>query len=208
MTGRPVRRYGPDALLVDLPGPAAVPGYAAAVRASGVAAETVPGWASVLVRLAPGTDPGAAARLLGTLVATTADDGPSRDAGERTVEVDVVYDGPDLPAVAAFTGLAVEEVVARHSAVTYTVVLLGFSRGFPYLDGTPPPLDRVGRLATPRTRVPAGSLAVAAGQTGIYPADSPGGWHLLGRTDAVLFDPARTPPALLAPGDRVRLRPC
>jgi KipI family sensor histidine kinase inhibitor len=124
----------------------------------------------------------------------------------RLAEVPVRYDGEDLPAVADRLGLAVDEVVARHTAPTYTVACLGFSRGFPYLDGLDPVL-RLPRRDTPRPRVPAGSVAIAADQAGIYPLASPGGWHLLGRTDVPLFDVHRQPPALLAPGDRVRFVP-
>ena len=98
------------------------------------------------------------------------------------------------------------EVVTLHTQPVYTVVMLGFARGFPYLAGTHPALAQVPRLDTPRTRVPAGSVAIAAAQTGIYPTDSAGGWRLLGRTDVVLFDPHRWPPSPLAPGGRVRLR--
>jgi KipI family sensor histidine kinase inhibitor len=122
------------------------------------------------------------------------------------VEVAVRYDGEDLPDVAARLGLEVAEVIARHAAPTYTVACLGFSRGFPYLEGLDPAL-RLPRRDSPRPRVPAGAVAIAADQAGIYPQAMPGGWHVLGRTDAVLFDEAVQPPALLAPGDRVRFVP-
>lgn len=112
--------------------------------------------------------------------------------------------GPDLDEVARLTGLAAGEVVARLCAATLTVAFVGFSPGFPYLIGLPPELE-VPRLASPRPRVPAGSVAVAGPFAGIYPSATPGGWRLLGRTDAVLFDPAASPPARLGPGDRVRL---
>ncbi len=91
----------------------------------------------------------------------------------------------------------------RHTAVDYLVAFLGFTPGFPYLVGLDPALH-VPRRATPRTRVPAGSVGLAGSQTGVYPTASPGGWQLIGRTEAVLFDPDRDPPALLAPGDRLR----
>jgi KipI family sensor histidine kinase inhibitor len=123
-------------------------------------------------------------------------------AGE-TVEVPVRYDGEDLPEVARLTGLEADEVVRRHTAPEYTVAFLGFSPGFPYLVGLDPALQ-VPRRDTPRTAIPAGSVGLAGDQTGIYPAASPGGWQLIGRTDVALFDPARDPPALLAPGTRLR----
>jgi KipI family sensor histidine kinase inhibitor len=123
-------------------------------------------------------------------------------AGE-TVEIPVSYDGEDLPEVADLTGLGADEVVRRHTAPEYTVAFLGFSPGFPYLVGLDPALE-VPRRDTPRTSIPAGSVGLAGNQTGIYPTASPGGWQLIGRTEVTLFDPARDPPALLAPGTRLR----
>lgn len=121
-------------------------------------------------------------------------------------EIPVCYgggDGPDLGEVARRTGMSAAEVIALHSGADYMVAAVGFSPGFPYLMGLPDPL-RLPRLATPRMSVPAGSVAIAGGQAGIYPVASPGGWHLLGKTAVDLFDPHRTTPALLHPGDRVR----
>jgi KipI family sensor histidine kinase inhibitor len=118
-------------------------------------------------------------------------------------ELAVVYDGPDLEEVARLTGLSVEEVVARHTAATYVVGFLGFAPGFGYLLDLDPALY-VPRRHEPRTRVPGGTVGIAGPYSGVYPRESPGGWQLLGRTDAVLFDAAREPPALLAAGDRVR----
>ncbi|HSR28114.1 MAG TPA: 5-oxoprolinase subunit PxpB [Actinomycetes bacterium] len=123
-------------------------------------------------------------------------------AGE-TVEIPVSYDGEDLPEVSALTGLEADEVVRRHTAPEYTVAFLGFSPGFPYLVGLDPALE-VPRRDTPRTSIPAGSVGLAGNQTGIYPTASPGGWQLIGRTEVTLFEPARDPPALLAPGTRLR----
>jgi KipI family sensor histidine kinase inhibitor len=123
-------------------------------------------------------------------------------AGEA-VEIPVRYDGEDLPEVAGLTGLDAEEVVRRHTAPEYTVAFLGFSPGFPYLVGLDPALE-VPRRDTPRTSIPAGSVGLAGNQTGIYPTASPGGWQLIGRTEVVLFDPERDPPALLGPGSRLR----
>ena len=128
---------------------------------------------------------------------------PAEALAGDPVEVPVTYDGEDLDEVAHLTGLDAEEVVRRHTAPEYTVAFLGFSPGFPYLVGLDPAL-RVPRRDTPRTSIPAGSVGLAGDQTGIYPSASPGGWRLIGRTGLTLFDPARDPPALLAPGGRLR----
>ena len=128
---------------------------------------------------------------------------PAEAVAGETVEIPVRYDGEDLPEVAGLTGLEPEEVVRRHTAPEYTVAFLGFSPGFPYLVGLDPALE-VPRRDTPRTSIPAGSVGLAGNQTGIYPTATPGGWQLIGRTEVTLFDPARDPPALLAPGTRLR----
>lgn len=132
---------------------------------------------------------------------------PAQETVEpRIVEIPVCYGddyGPDLDALASHAKLATSGVIARHTAATYTVAMLGFAPGFPYLLGLDPALH-MPRRASPRTRVPAGSVAVGGAQTGIYPSELPGGWHLIGRTPAALFDARRDPPSLLMPGDRVR----
>ena len=125
------------------------------------------------------------------------------------VEIPVAYggdDGPDLAAVAAHTGLDSEAVVRLHTTTDHVVGMIGFAPGFPYLLGLPAALE-VPRRATPRTSVPAGSVAIAERQTGIYPRTSPGGWHVIGRTPRAMFDPRRDPPALLRAGDLVRFVP-
>jgi KipI family sensor histidine kinase inhibitor len=128
------------------------------------------------------------------------------DAASRLVRIPVVYDGADLAELSTATGLSVAELVERHAAPVYLAAFCGFSPGFAYLSGLDPAL-RLPRRSTPRTRVPAGSVAIADEFAGVYPAASPGGWHLLGRTDAVLWDLERDPPALLTPGTRVRFEP-
>lgn len=132
-------------------------------------------------------------------------DGPVMEARSivREHSFEVRYDGADLESVAAITGFGVEEVIHRHSNAVYTVAFLGFSRSFPYLAGLDPAII-VPRLATPRTSVPAGSVGMGAGYTGIYPMSSPGGWQLLGHSDAVLFDATNDPPSILTTGDLVR----
>ncbi|MEX1104934.1 MAG: allophanate hydrolase subunit 1 [Ilumatobacteraceae bacterium] len=122
------------------------------------------------------------------------------------VVIPVRYDGEDLAAVAAAVGATVDEVVDMHSGASYTVAFCGFLPGFAYLVGLPPSLH-LPRRSTPRPRVPVGSVAIAGEFTGVYPSASPGGWHLVGTTDAVLSDDARSEPALLAPGTPVRFDP-
>ncbi|MFF8954953.1 5-oxoprolinase subunit PxpB [Streptomyces sp. NPDC014894] len=123
-------------------------------------------------------------------------------AGEA-VEVPVRYDGPDLASVAALWGMTEDEVAAVHSAAEFRVAFCGFAPGFGYLIGLPERYA-VPRRATPRTSVPAGSVGLAGPYTGVYPRSSPGGWQLIGTTELELWDPARQPAALLAPGARVR----
>ena len=113
------------------------------------------------------------------------------------------YDGADLAEVAAMTGLDPAEVVRAHTSTLWRVAFGGFVPGFGYLVGGDPRLH-VPRRESPRTRVPAGSVALAGEFTGVYPRASPGGWQLIGTTDAVLWDPDRSPPAVLTPGTRVR----
>ncbi len=134
-------------------------------------------------------------------------DGPV--VGARTIEIPVRYggeDGPDLEAVAAACHLTTEDVCRRHVATEYTVCFVGFQPGFPYL-GLLDESIRLPRRSSPRPRVPPGSVAIAGEYTGIYPWTSPGGWHLIGRTDVTLFDVDARPPAMLEPGMRVRFVP-
>lgn len=129
-----------------------------------------------------------------------------RAVAVREWEIPVCYggaEGPDLEEVAKHTGKSVSEVISLHTGSCYTVAALGFSPGFPYLSGLPDCL-RVPRKSSPRGAVPAGSVAIAGGQAGIYPNASPAGWQVLGRTTVSLFDPAANPPALMRVGDRVR----
>ena len=124
----------------------------------------------------------------------------------RTVHIPVRYDGEDLGVVAERTGLATTEVIALHSEREYHVYVIGFVPGFAYLGELHPSLV-LPRRSEPRKRVPAGSVAVAEAQTGVYPFSTPGGWHLIGRTDVKMFDPSSTDPALLRVGDRVVFDP-
>lgn len=161
-----------------------------ALAAAGAPADDLAGW---LARQVESVAAGATGRAV---------------AAGREVVIPVCYGGefgPDLERVAAQAGLPAAEVVRRHAAAEYRVALVGFAPGFPYLLGLPPELATP-RHARPRTAVPAGSVAIAGAQTGIYPLASPGGWNLVGRTSFRLFDPGATPPAALQVGDRVRFR--
>ncbi|HVL91150.1 MAG TPA: carboxyltransferase domain-containing protein [Actinomycetota bacterium] len=195
------RWQGESAIVVRFDGPliranerARAAAAAAATREDVLAA--VPGARTVLAHLHDGADPAAVDAALRAA--------PPVAAGEiREHRIEVVYDGEDLVALGAERGLAPREIVALHTGATYTVAFLGFMPGFAYLLGLPEPLYAA-RLATPRTRVPAGAVAIAGVWAGVYPSASPGGWRLLGRTDASLFDASAVPPAMLAPGDVVR----
>ena len=123
------------------------------------------------------------------------------EAPARTIELHAIYDGPDLDDIARAIGASVDEVVRMHAAPTYVVETLGFAPGFAYLTGLDARLAMIERRVTPRSRVPAGALAIAGGYTAVYPFDSPGGWNLIGRVDERMFT-ARG--ALLSLGDRVR----
>lgn len=156
------------------------------------------------------TDYAAMVGVLEPLVAAARDTQPTRPAVDgigapttRDHVIPVRYDGADLEDVARRTGLSIDEVVARHSGRPYTVYFLGFVPGFAYLGDLDPALV-LPRRPEPRPRVPAGAVAIAGAQTAVYPYAIPGGWHLIGRTTAELFDPMRDPPATLASGDTVR----
>jgi 5-oxoprolinase (ATP-hydrolysing) subunit B len=192
---------GESAVLVEVEDLDAVLGLHAALAAAPPAGvvELVPAARTILV----GFDPGVISmRALRGALASVSPAGDVRSAGEL-VTVPVRYDGSDLDEVAALAGCPVEEVVRRHVAGAYVAAFCGFAPGFAYLDGLDPALH-VARRGTPRTRVPAGAVAIADRFSAVYPRESPGGWRLLGRTELTLFDPGREPPALLAPGTRVR----
>jgi KipI family sensor histidine kinase inhibitor len=195
---RPVelRAVGRHALLAEVADSAAARSLASFARAARVpAGEVVPGARTVLFDAV--TDGDALSRLLS---GWTPDAAP--DPGEL-VELAVTYDGEDLADVAARWGTDVDGVVARHGELEFVAAFCGFAPGFAYLAGLPED-HAVPRLDTPRPRVPAGAVGLAGSWCGVYPSASPGGWRLLGRTDAALWDPRRSEPALLAPGTRVR----
>lgn len=166
--------------------------------------DIIPADDSLLLVLRPGMQ--ASAELCAELAAPLDTGGTG---GGKLHEIAVEYGGdagPDLQVVAEQAGIDVATYVGLHVAVEYTVAFLGFQPGFPYLRGLPGPLH-ARRRPSPRTRVPAGSVAIGGTYTGIYPGQGPGGWQLIGRTAITLFDPERDSPALLMPGDRVRFVP-
>jgi KipI family sensor histidine kinase inhibitor len=184
--------YGPRARLVETDeDPLAL---AAALEGVAGVVDVVPAARTVLVTFAPDTDVAAAVDALSTREVLA-------DAGDQppAVEIPVVYDGADLAAVAAACDMTMRDVIDRHAAATYRCAFCGFAPGFGYLRGLDPALH-LPRLPTPRTRVPAGAVAIAAEFSAVYPSVSPGGWHLLGRTTATLWDVRREPPALIVPG--------
>jgi len=202
-----IRPFGEAALLVDT---------ASADRAQALTAElqldpipgvtaAIPGLQSLLVELDPlASDPEAVREAVMTRLAGVTE----RAVATRLRTIPVVYGGemgPDLGDVAALTGMSEGEVVDRHAAAELRVLFDGFAPGFAYLGDLPVEL-RVPRLDTPRTRTPAGSVAIAGPMSGVYPATLPGGWRVIGRTPVALFDPRRDPPAYVMPGDRVRFQ--
>jgi KipI family sensor histidine kinase inhibitor len=198
-----MRPCGDRAVLVELEGNRAAHTLSSLIRErfGDVVLDVVPGHSTVLITWAgEGLDP----RVADAVRAFTFDPAaPAHTAGRR-VTIDVTYDGPDLDEVARHTGLSVEEVVRRHRAAEYRVGFVGFAPGFGYLLGGDPALH-VPRRATPRERVPGGSVALAGEYCAVYPSASPGGWQLIGRTDQTMFDPAAARrPAVLEPGDTVR----
>ncbi len=196
-----LRQCGTDAVLVEVDSLDEVEAVRAAVRAANLpeVVELVPAARTVLIATRPG-GLGAVRRALDTVDLTH-----RVEALSQEVVIPVVYDGPDLELVAETAGTSPDEVVRLHTQATYSVAFCGFAPGFAYLTGLPEPL-RQPRLDSPRTKVPAGSVGVAGEFTAAYPRSTPGGWRLIGHTDAPLFDPRRDQPALLCPGDRVRFR--
>jgi len=168
--------------------------------------ETVPTFRSLLVHY----DPLAASRAdLERLIAALLDRDGGGATGARLWQIPVCYAGEfaaDLGEVARLTGHTPAEVIKLHSSVRYHVYMLGFLPGFPYMGDLPPELA-LPRRADPRLRVPAGSISIATTLTAIYPYQSPGGWHLIGATPIRFFEPARTPPSLLAAGDATLFDP-
>ncbi|MDT7708972.1 MAG: hypothetical protein QOG20_4579 [Pseudonocardiales bacterium] len=198
---RTVLATGDAAVLVEVAGLSEVLALAAALREAALPGvlDVVPAARTVLLITAPGTDLTALRRMV---LALPVEAGAGPPAGS-TVEIPVTYDGPDLEEVGRITGLGAEGVVEAHTATPWRVGFGGFAPGFAYLAGGDERLH-VARRDEPRTAVPPGSVGLAGEFSGVYPRASPGGWQLIGRTDAVLWDETREPPALLQPGAEVR----
>ena len=194
---------GPTAVVIEVHGTDQAIELSMWLRARELAGvtELVPAATTVLVQ----TSTAAALAGLDALVAEFEPTGRPGITGQL-VAIDTVYDGEDLDDVATAAGISVEAVVALHSEATYIAAFCGFVPGFAYLTGLAPQLQ-LPRRSSPRPRVPAGSVAIATSFTGVYPTASPGGWNLLGRTEATMWDDHRERPALVEPGDRVRFVP-
>ena len=206
-----IRTAGSSALLVCLDTPEHVTALYHDLQADPPEGfiEAIPAAETVMVVFDPSR---AAATTLGPRLRAAAErasmsaraiDDPSMRQNPVVVTIPVVYDGPDLHETARRVGFGVDEVVRRHVAGEYVVAFCGFAPGFAYLSGLDSALI-LPRRSLPRTRIPAGSVAVSDRYTCVYPHESPGGWHLLGRTSTVMWDLEREPPALLTPGTRVR----
>jgi len=197
--------YGDQALLLEFGSTDEVLAWAEALRRADLLGvlDIVPASRTVLVKLASARYREPTRQRVSKLRVDV--DAPTAPLDRADVVIDVVYDGEDLDEVARLTGMSPAEVVAAHTAAPMRVGFGGFAPGFGYLIGGDPRLH-VPRRAEPRTHVPAGAVGLAGEFSGVYPRVSPGGWQLIGRTDAVLWDVDRDPPALLTPGTRVQFR--
>lgn len=173
---------------------------AAALKKRRDVRQAIAGYASVTVHFDPDQTTHAA---LTTAIRRLASKRPPMSEPGRLHRIPVVYDGPDMEAVAAVLGLPAAMIAEIHTRPIYRVFLVGFVPGWGYLGPLPEELE-LPRREVPRTKVPAGSVAIAARQTGIYPLATPGGWHLIGRTSVKLFLPDSDPPCLFRAGDRVK----
>jgi KipI family sensor histidine kinase inhibitor len=203
-----VHDYGDQALLLELSGTAEVLAWVDAVRDADLpgVVDLVPAARTLLVRVDGPRYLESARQRLARLRVDAGSAAHDETAPLHTdAVIDVTYDGPDLDEVARLSGLSQADVVAAHTGTPVRVGFCGFAPGFGYLVGGDPRLH-MPRRAEPRTRVPAGSVALAGEFSGVYPRESPGGWQLIGRTDAVLWDVTRDPPALLTPGMWVQFR--
>ncbi|MGA7049773.1 MAG: allophanate hydrolase subunit 1 [Mycobacterium sp.] len=207
LIGNSVLDYGDNALMVQCGSTAEVLAWAAVLGGAAIpgVVDIVPGARTVLVVLDSPRHQGATRKRL-RMLRVNADSIPAAAADRRAdVVIDVVYDGPDLAEVASRTGLTTSQVIDAHSGTLWRVGFSGFAPGFAYLVDGDPRL-RVPRRSEPRTSVPAGSVALAGEFSAIYPRRSPGGWQLIGHTDAVLWDIERPTPALLTQGMWVQFR--
>lgn len=202
-----VRNYGDQALLLEFNSTAEVLAWTDTLRAAGLPGvlDIVPASRTILIKLAAPRYQIPTGQRLFKLHLEDSDSAEAGASHEPDVIIDVVYDGMDLDEVSTLTGLAPNEVIAAHTGSLWRVAFGGFTPGFAYLVGGDERLQ-VPRRSEPRTRVPAGSVALAGEFGGVYPRETPGGWQLIGRTDARLWDIEREQPALLTPGMCVQFR--
>ena len=198
-----LKRVADDVFEIPVSTASEAQALAASLKAAGTAEDVVAGLTSVAVRFDP-IDTAAVEAWLQSVSASQAAALPGRDI----IEIEVSYGGehgPDFEAVCAQLGLSADAFIQRHTASDHTVDMIGFTPGFSYISGLPNAWT-IPRLGTPRNRVAAGSIGISAGYTGIYALAGPGGWPLIGRTTATLFDPGAADPFLLVPGQRVTFR--
>jgi KipI family sensor histidine kinase inhibitor len=195
---------------LDLETNQALQALAAALRARGLpwVRDVVPAICGIAVHFDPYHPdlPAGVLEHFGQLLQEAFKSASKFENSDRVVEIPVCYEpifGVDLSEISERNSLPVEEIRKRHANSQHRVLMVGFSPGQPYIGGLDPRLA-VPRRATPRTRIPAGAVAIANAQTCVYPYETPGGWNIIGRTPLRVFDPAREPPSLFAPGDRVR----
>ena len=207
MTLDTVRNYGDQALLLEFNSTAEVLAWTDTLHTAALPGvlDIVPASRTILVKLAAPRYQIPTAQRLSKLHLVASGPSAASTSAQPDVTIDVVYDGMDLDEVAKLTGLAPDDVVAAHTGSLWRVAFGGFTPGFAYLVGGDERLQ-VPRRSEPRTRVPAGSVALAGEFGGVYPRETPGGWQLIGRTDATLWDIERAQPALLTPGMCVQFR--
>ncbi len=205
--------YAEFADQLDLETNESLQALAASLRAQAVpwVRDVVPALCGIAVHLDPYHPglPEAPLEAFGALIEEAFRSAGKFDDRGHIVEVPVCYEPPfglDLKDIAAHTGLPAEEIVRRHVRSDHRVLMVGFAPGQPYIGGLDPKLF-VPRRATPRTMMPVGAVAIAVGQTAVYPFGTPGGWNVVGRTPLRVFDPEREPASLFAPGDRVKFVP-
>ncbi len=205
LVGNTVADYGDQALMLQCGSTGEVLAWAAALRSAALPGvlDIVPAARTVLVKLDGPRYQGVVRQRLRKMRVTADETAPSDRSAD--VVIDVVYDGPDLAEVAGHTGLTTAQVIDAHTATLWRVGFSGFAPGFAYLVDGDPRL-RVPRRHDPRTSVPAGSVGLAGEFSAVYPRQSPGGWQLIGHTDAVLWDLRRPNPALLTQGMWVQFR--
>lgn len=208
MSEAKIQSLAEDCLEVQVSGTDIAHKLADRLRSDAAYEEVVPGLQSVAVRFNPSRlDRASVAAQMEAAIQQIGREGLS--AAMEEISIPMRYggeDGPDLAAVCELTGLTADAVIALHSQSTYRVELLGFTPGFAYLSGLPEPLD-IPRLDVPRVRLPAGSVGITNGYSGLYAMAGPGGWAIIGRTDAVLFDPIADDPFRIRPGTKIRFVP-